>query len=368
MVVLVRTRNSALSLPSCLSADRQACRPRSLRPLIAGFAAHRYHAGRSHSWRPAVAERNPPQKLALNEVHRIDCVEGLKQITPGSVHLAFADPPFNIGYEYDVYKDERPSEDYQAWCRQWMQGVFDALKPDGTFWLAIGDEYAAELKLLAQGVGFHCRSWVIWYYTFGVNCTRRFSRSHTHLFYFVKHRKKFTFNRNDKAVRVPSARQLVYGDGRGNPDGRLPDNTWILRPQDVPNGFADDDDTWYFSRVAGTFGERRGFHGCQMPEQLLGRIIRCCSKPEDVVLDPFGGSGTTFAVAKKLGRRWIGFELSEKYVKKINERLDSIAEGDPLEGPDDPLTSAPRTSEGRCLVNGAPKRQRRSSKKERRLF
>ena len=77
-----------------------------------------------------------------------------------------------------------------------------------------------------------------------------------------------------------------------------------------------------FPRVAGTFKEREGFHGCQMPEQLLGRIIRCCSNPLDIVVDPFGGSGTTFAVAKKLGRRWIGFELSKEYVTRINKRLE----------------------------------------------
>ncbi len=98
-----------------------------------------------------------------------------------SVHLAFADPPFNIGYEYDTYDDTRPAEDYLAWSRRWMEGVIRALRPDGTFWLAIGDDYAAELKLLSQDLGFHCRSWVIWYYTFGVNCKYKFSRSHTHL-------------------------------------------------------------------------------------------------------------------------------------------------------------------------------------------
>ena len=184
---------------------------------------------------------------------------------------------------------------------------------------------------------------MIWYYTFGVNCTRAFSRSHTHLFHFVKDPKKFTFNADDPAVRVPSARQLVYADTRANPKGRLPDNTWILRPQDIPEGFKPEDDTWFFSRVAGTFKEREGFHGCQMPEQLLGRIIRCCSNPNEIVLDPFGGSGTTFAVAKKLGRRWIGFEFSADYVAKIKSRLADTRAGEPLDGAADPLTSAPAT-------------------------
>ena len=95
-----------------------------------------------------------------------------------------ADPPFNIGYDYDIYKDRHAAEHYLSWTRQWGGEVKRVLKEDGTFWLAIGDEYAAELKLIFQNeLGFTCRSWVIWYYTFGVNCTKKFSRSHAHLFF-----------------------------------------------------------------------------------------------------------------------------------------------------------------------------------------
>ena len=293
--------------------------------------------------------------LALNRVHNCDCVSGLAQMEPGSVNLAFADPPFNIGYEYDVYHDRRAADEYLAWSRQWIEGIHRVLRNDGSFWLAIGDEFAAELKLVAQEVGFTCRSWVIWYYTFGVNCVRGFSRSHTHLFFFVKDPQKFLFNSDHPKVRVPSARQLVYADARANPRGRLPDNTWILRPQDVGRGgFAPDHDTWYYPRVAGTFKEREGFHGCQMPEQLLGRIVRCCSNPLDIVVDPFGGSGTTFAVAKKLGRRWIGFELSKEYVARINQRLEHANVNDPLDGFADPLASAPATTSQRAKrLNGS---------------
>jgi site-specific DNA-methyltransferase (adenine-specific) len=302
--------------------------------------------------------------LAINKVHQGDCVELLAKVEPGSIDLAFADPPFNIGFQYDVYHDRRDGDEYVEWNRRWMAGVYKALKPDGTFWLAIGDEYAAELKLLAQReLGFACRSWVIWYYTFGVNCTRVFSRSHTHLLYFVRNPKRFTFNADDLAVRVPSARQLVYADTRANLKGRLPDNTWILRPQDFPEGFRPTEDIWYFPRVAGTFKEREGFHGCQMPEQLLGRIIRCCSNPNEVVLDPFGGSGTTFAVAKKLGRQWIGFELSRDYVAKINMRVKNAVAGAPLDGSADPLTSAPSTIA--LVKNGRPDLPVPSVKKKR---
>jgi site-specific DNA-methyltransferase (adenine-specific) len=309
--------------------------------------------------------------LRLNTVHNEDCVAGMKKLRDGSVDLAFADPPFNIGYEYDVYQDKLESDRYLAWCRDWLSEVARVLKPDGTFWLAIGDEYAAELKVLMQReLGLCCRSWVVWYYTFGVNCKQKFSRSHAHLFHMVKNPEQFTFD--VEAIRVPSARQLVYGDRRANPTGRLPDDTWILRPQDLPDGFQPDEDTWYFPRVCGTFKERTGWHGCQMPEQLLGRIIRACSRPGELVLDPFAGSGTTLAVAKKLERRFVGFELSEQYAAQVVSRLKRIQPGDALDGAAEPLVSAPSTAEGRRLdanpaANGTSRRKRFSYKQNKPL-
>jgi site-specific DNA-methyltransferase (adenine-specific) len=272
--------------------------------------------------------------MELDKLHNRDCIEGMSQIPQGSVDLAFADPPFNIGYTYDVYEDRLAADEYLNWTRKWGAALVGALKPTGTFWLAIGDDFAAELKLIFQReLGLFCRSWVIWYYTFGVNCKYKFSRSHTHLFHFVKDPKNFVFNLD--AIRVPSARQLVYADSRADAKGRLPDDTWILRPQDAVGSFSPEENVWYFPRVCGTFKERAGWHGCQMPEQLLGRIIKACSNPGDTVLDPFGGSGTTLVVARKLDRRFIGFELSENYAKQIEERLKRTKPGDPLSGADD---------------------------------
>jgi site-specific DNA-methyltransferase (adenine-specific) len=267
------------------------------------------------------------------------------RIPAGSVDLAFADPPFNIGYKYDVYEDRRAADEYLDWTRKWGAALVRTLKPTGTFWLAIGDDFAAELKLIFQReLGLSCRSWVIWYYTFGVHCKNKFSRSHTHLFHFVKDSRNFTFNKKD--IRVPSARQLVYADSRANSAGRLPDDTWILRPQDIPESFSAEETVWHFPRVCGTFKERAGWHGCQMPEMLLGRIVSACSNPGETVLDPFGGSGTSLVVAKKLNRRFIGFEISKNYCKQIQARLN-------LASPDDPLsdansrTKAPPTAKGK---------------------
>ena len=298
-------------------------------------------------------------KLKTNCILQGDCIAKMRAMPTESVDLAFADPPFNIGYQYDVYDDKQAHDQYLAWSREWIAGVHRVLKSSGTFWLAIGDEYAAELKLASQEIGFHTRSWVIWYYTFGVNCKQKFSRSHAHLFYFVKDPEHFTFRSGELENRIPSARQLVYADGRANPAGRLPDDTWVLRPQDLADCFTTAEDTWYFPRVAGTFKERAGFHGCQMPEQLLGRIIRFCSQEGELVLDPFSGSATTVAVAKKLGRRWLAFDLSQEYVERGRARLDAICVGDPLDGAAEPTLSAPATAAGKNV----PRAQRREAVK-----
>ncbi len=287
-------------------------------------------------------EGKPNKAVQVDTLHNSDCIAGMHRIPEGSIDLAFADPPFNIGYKYDVYEDRMKAEEYLAWSKQWGQALVRTLKPSGTFWLAIGDDFAAELKLMFQReLGLVCRSWVIWYYTFGVHCKYKFSRSHTHLFHFVKDPKNFTFNTEE--IRVPSARQLVYADSRADSRGRLPDDTWILRPQDAPDSFTASEDTWYVPRVCGTFKERAGWHGCQMPEQILGRIIRACSNKGETVLDPFGGSGTTLVTAKKMDRRFIGFELSKNYADQIRSRLAAANPGDPLSGSEGSPTVAPPT-------------------------
>src|SRR5205085_11601648 len=102
-----------------------------------------------------------------------------------------------------------------------------------------------------------------------------------------------------------------------------PDDTWVLRPQEDERCFAPESDTWHQPRVCGTFRERTA-HPCQMPEAVLERIVRVSSNPGDLVLDPFAGSGTTLAAARRLGRHWLGVELSVEYAEHIRKRLAAI--------------------------------------------
>ena len=263
-----------------------------------------------------------------NTIIRGDCIQLLNDGPEGWVDLVFADPPFNIGYLYHGYNDQRNTEDYLKFSHDWMKAVHRALKPNGSFYLAIGDEYAADLAVIARRqLGFHMRNWIIWHYTFGQQTQRMFAKSHTHILYFSKTDdvKAITFNAD--AVRVASARQTTYADVRANPKGKLPDDTWYLRPQETgPEYFNPDGDTWSVSRVCGTFKEREGWHGCQMPIEVLKRIILASSNPGDIVLDPFNGSGTTTVAAAVLGRKYVGIDQSEEYVKFAQKRLEHTLE------------------------------------------
>lgn len=97
-----------------------------------------------------VGSDSPPTSFAINTIRQADCIEAMEALPAGCVDLAFADPPFNIGYDYDVYDDRKEHLHYLAWSKTWIAAVHRVLKDTGTFWLAIGDEYAAELKLAAR--------------------------------------------------------------------------------------------------------------------------------------------------------------------------------------------------------------------------
>ena len=244
-----------------------------------------------------------------NTIYCGDSIKVLNQWTPETVDLAFADPPFNIGYVYDRYHDDRPDDEYVAWTKDWMAAVSRTLRPTGSFYIAIGDEFAADVRMIGRELGLHLRNWIIWRYSFGQNMKAKFCRAHAHIFYFTKNRQEFTFN--DHLLRFPSARHTEYQDLRANAAGRLPDDVWDE-----------------FPRVCGTFKERAGFHGCQMPEALLMRIVSASSNPGDLVLDPFVGSGTTAVAAQRLGRQYIGIDLSKDYVKHVKARLAQAAKDD----------------------------------------
>ncbi|MBX2851797.1 MAG: site-specific DNA-methyltransferase [Phycisphaeraceae bacterium] len=322
---------------------------------------------------PAKTAKKPAAEITRNTIAGGDCIKTMRSWPNDSVDLVFADPPYNIGFSYDQYKDTLDDDKYIAWTCDWIDAAADLLKPTGSMYILIGDEYAAEtrvhLKKLQKQGKLLFRNWIVWHYTFGQRCKIKFNRSHAHLFYCVgsaavnkktgkpksnlTSKPPFTFNYD--AVAVPSARMTTYKDARQNPKGKLPDDTWYQRfpnskdwyqrPQDAIDdskklvdakndpdadelgGYFDPDcDTWYLSRLCGTFKEREQWHPCQLPEALLERIILTSSNEGDLVFDPFAGSGTTLAVANRLQRDWLGTELSADYRKKALTRIETAGE------------------------------------------
>jgi len=319
----------------------------------------------------------PDSGLPLNQIISGDSIDILNSLPEGWVDLCFADPPFNIGYLYHNYDDKKDVDQYVDWSERWMAAVYRALKPTGSFYLAIGDEFAADLCVRARRkLGFHMRNWIIWHYTFGQQTKKMFAKSHTHILYFSKRAPdpgltNIIFNADD--VRVKSARQLVYSDHRANPKGKLPDDTWFLRPQEAaPHAYFEEGmDTWYISRVCGTFKEREGWHGCQMPLGVLDRVIKASSNPGDIVLDPFSGSGTTAVSAALLGRQYVGIDQSEEYVgyarKRLAHAVNHVANVEQKSGeqPADTLFDTARQSKVKTTTDafGRPRVARRSYKR-----
>lgn len=237
------------------------------------------------------------------EIVEGDCGNVLKTLDERSVRLIFADPPYNIGIDYGngVKADKLPGADYMQWAAEWIQDCRNVLTDDGSLWVMIGDEYAAEYCVALKAVGFTIRSWIKWYETFGVNCTNNFNRTSRHIFYAVVNPKKFIFNA--EAVSRQSDRQAKYGDKRANPDGKI----W--------------DDVWQISRVTGTSDERIPDFPTQLPLAITRAIVGCASDAGDLVIDPFNGSGSTGVAAIELRRKYLGIEKSAEFCRLARMRL-----------------------------------------------
>lgn len=240
----------------------------------------------------------------------VDVIEGLETIRDehGPARLIFTDPPYNIGIDYgDGEKaDLLTPQAYMKWVRSWFSLCWDCLTDDGSLWVMIGDEYAAEYCTELKATGFTIRSWIKWYETFGVNCSNKFNRTSRHIFYAVKDEKSFVFN--PEPVTRPSDRQTKYGDSRAAAGGKL----W--------------DDVWQIPRLTATCAERvpdghGDFFPTQLPLALVEPIVLCASMPGDLVVDPFNGSGTTGVASLRNGRQYIGIEKSEKFADMADMRL-----------------------------------------------
>lgn len=237
-----------------------------------------------------------------------DALEALRTLAPGSVDLIFADPPYNIGKDFDGVGDRREEGAYLDWCRAWIDECCRVLAPHGSFYLMGATQMMPHLDLYCRQ-RFAILSRIVWVYdSSGVQARRHFGSMWEPILHMVVDRAAYTFNADDIKVEAKTGARRGLMDYRADPPRpyaheKVPGNVWSL------------------PRVRFRMSEYEN-HPSQKPEALLERIILASSRPGDLVLDPFAGTFTCGAVARRLGRRSVSVDLNESYVKIGLRRLE----------------------------------------------
>lgn len=252
-----------------------------------------------------------------------DAIRVLSELIPDqSVHLIFADPPYNIGKRFSGFVDKWESDEaYAGWCYQWLDLCIQKLKPSGTLYAMSSTQGVPYLDIYLRK-RLHILSRIIWHYdSSGVQAKNHFGSLYEPILHCVKDRRNYTFNADDILVEAKTgAKRRLIDYRKSTPK---PYNS-----QKVPGN------VWYFPRVRYRMPEYEK-HPSQKPEKLMERIIKASSNPGDVVLDPFSGTFTTCAVARRLGRQAVGIELQEEYIKIGLRRLaiQKESQGERLQAP-----------------------------------
>jgi DNA modification methylase len=250
------------------------------------------------------------------EIRQGDCEQILASLEAGSVRLIIMDSPYNEDVDYgDHYNDSRPDDEFRQWCADRIRASHRPLSDDGSLWIVISRKWDWVLCCEAVAVGFHLRQSITWFESFGVNMTNKFNACSRTLLWLTKDPKRFVFNEYAPQIRRVSDRQDLYNDPRANPDGKLWDDVWGIKPP-IP-------------RLTGTCKERLPEFPTQLPLALLRPIVACASNPGDLVIDPFSGSATTGVACVELGRRFMGIELGEKFVELSRQRLAAVTPSSP---------------------------------------
>jgi modification methylase len=248
----------------------------------------------------------------LDIVHQGDSIEVLRQLPGGCADLVFADPPYNLQLRQALYRPNHTRVDgvddhwdqfenfeaYDEFTRAWLAECRRVLKETGALWVIGTYHNIFRVGAILQDLGYWILNDVVWVKTNPMPNFRgrRFCNAHETLIWAKRSQEQPRYTFNYRSLKA------------GNDDLQLRSD-------------------WHLPLCGGTERLRNGggkVHATQKPEALLHRIIRACTNPGEVVLDPFFGSGTTGAVAKRLGRRYIGIEREAGYVEAARERLATI--------------------------------------------
>ena len=263
--------------------------------------------------RRSMSELTPFFQTSLGACYHTDCVDFLQRIPDASIDLIVADPPYNIRKaQWDTFESQRA---YIHWSMSWIEEAARALSLKGSLYICGFSEILADLKWSASHLFKGCK-WLVWYYRNKANMVNDWGRSHESVLHFRKSR-DFIFNVDDVRVpynmhtlkypRRPQAATSQYGNGKAydwtpNPKG--------AKPKDVFEIPTISNHAW-----------EKYEHPTQKPVELMKKFILASSYEGSKVVDPFGGSGTTFVVAEALNREWLGSDNSESFCAMAKARL-----------------------------------------------
>jgi len=247
------------------------------------------------------------KKIEFNQIYNLNCIEGLKDVPKNKVDLVITDPPFAINFKAKKanynrtpsrviagYNEIKP-EDYYDFTYFWMKEVFRVLKDSGSMYVFSGWNNLKDILRAIDDVGFLTINHIIWKYQFGVVTKNKFVTSHYHCLYVckdVKKRKFYPFSRFKKGDKNKEGRSLHYRDK---------------------------EDVWDIKREYWTGDEKTP---TKLPSELIEKLLQYSSVKNDLVLDPFLGSGQVAVVSKSMGRQFLGFEIVPEYYKFAKKRLD----------------------------------------------
>jgi modification methylase len=257
----------------------------------------------------------PAPDLPLGQIIQDDCVAAMARLPAASIDMIFADPPYNLQLGGDLFRPEGGRvdavdddwdkfdtfESYDAFTRAWLAQARRILKPDGTLWVIGSYHNIFRVGAALQDQGYWILNDIIW--------------------------RKSNPMPNFRGTRFTNAHETLIWASRSE-DSRY---TFNYRAMKALNDELQMRSDWVLPICAGAERVKDGglkAHPTQKPEALLYRVLLACTNKGDVVLDPFFGTGTTGAVARRLGRKWIGIERESRYIRVARERIDSTLELD----------------------------------------
>ncbi|MDR1984557.1 MAG: adenine-specific DNA-methyltransferase [Prevotellaceae bacterium] len=256
-------------------------------------------------------------KIFEYQNHKIingDSLEVLSnEVLDNSIDLIFVDPPYNIGKNFNGHKDKwATDDDYLNWCYKWIDLCISKLKPNGSMYIMTSTQFMPYFDISIRKK-MTILSRLVWYYdSSGVQAKNYYGSMYEPILFCVKNPDNYTFNANDILVEAKTGAKRKLIDYRKNPPQ-------VYSSEKVPGN------VWEFARVRYRMDEYEN-HPTQKPIALLERIIKASSNVGDTVLDPFSGTFTTSFVAQQLGRKSIGIELQEEYIKIGLRRLNLAEE------------------------------------------